>query len=370
MLPAWMFFVCLNTGGININSTTKNDVSQEDKTLKSELENKWTPKKKWSRMLSECYKRLHKYKKAKSVSECANFLEFRKPVEVCAPVLDAVASKRGATSDGWKLSLAFFCRDRLCPSCQWRRTLKVFSQVSRIMNTIEHDFNFVFLTLTVPNCTGEELPNVLDELSKAWFRFSHYKRFQNAVDGYFKSLEVTYNKITGLYHPHLHTVLAVGLDYYTSDKYINQSEPFFEWTKMWQKALKTTDTRIVHVEKIGATEKKTVGGAVAEASKYSVKTTDYIKISDTKKRDKVVSDLNNALTGRRLCSFGGIFEDVRKALQLDDYDDGDLIHVDGTEIRPDVDYMIRTYKWGCGAYELIEERTDVNLDLEVEYDEM
>ena len=61
------------------------------------------------------------------------------------------------------------------------------------------------------------------------------------------------------------------------------------------------------------------------------------------------------MKNRRLCSFGGCFDVARKQLQLDDCEDGDLIHVDGSELRSDVAYMVRRYKWSCGAYKLTEE---------------
>ena len=364
---------CPYKGGINIHCITKKAKCQDDKSLTGELELKWQPKKEYSAWLAQSYKRLGMRSKFLAVSDCASLLEFRKPVPmVDAPI--APREQRGATSDGWKLQYANFCRDRLCPMCQWRKSLKVFSQVSRVMDAIENDFAFLFLTLTVPNCDGKELSKTIDKMQKAFGKLRHYKKFQVAVCGYFKALEVTRNKITGLYHPHFHVILAVDLDYFTSDKYIDQSAPYFEWTKLWEKALKNlVEMRIppiVHVKRVmpkehkdGETAVKSIKSAVAEVSKYSVKSSEYINSEDEKTRDEIIYTLSSSLAGRRLCSFGGVFEDVRKALDLDDFEEGDLIHIDGTEMRSDVAYMIRRYNWSCGAFKLLDECIERNNDV-------
>ena len=73
--------------------------------------------KKKSLLLSESYKRLGLEKKSFRVSECGTFLEFKKFVD-----------------GSLKLNGANFCKVRLCPMCSWRRSLKIFSQVSEIMN--------------------------------------------------------------------------------------------------------------------------------------------------------------------------------------------------------------------------------------------
>lgn len=345
----------------------------QDMSLDGELANKWTPKKKNSVWLSEIYMRLGYRSKALNVAECGSFLEFRKPV----PSVDAFAassSQQGATSDGWKLHTANFCRDRLCPMCQWRKTLKVYTQVSRIMDYIGLDNNFLFLTLTVPNCAGRDLSDTINKIQKAWSRFRQFKKFEKAVNGYFKALEITYNSENDTYHPHLHVILSVDPDYFTSDKYIDQSSPNFEWTKMWQKALKMQKQPIVDVRRVkpknseGERAVKSLSSAVAEVSKYSIKSSDYLR--QGRDNDKIVANLTTALSGRRLCSFGGIFEDVRRALKLDDLEDGDLIHVDGTEMRQDVAYMIRRYNWSCGSYKLLDVSTVSPISNEVNEYEM
>ena len=72
-------------------------------------------------------------------------------------------------------------------------------------------------------------------------------------------------------------------------------------------------------------------------------------------RVQYVSAFLSALTGRRLCSFTGVFDRVRKQLSLDDVENGDLIHVDADDLRSDVAYMIVRYSWKAGFYVLLED---------------
>ena len=124
---------------------------------------------------------------------------------------------------------------------------------------------------------------------------------------------------------------------------------------------------------------KALGSAVAEVVKYSVKASDILGRFDKQgflvapfpddEIDAAVLTLSSALHGRRLTALGGVFDDVAKRLQLDDCENGDLIHVDGTEMRTDVALMIRRYSWSCGAYKLLDELTDVNINIYAEDDE-
>ena len=343
--------------------------------LKTEIENKFTEKKKYSVQLSESYKRLGFVKKSQNVASCGTYLEFRRPVPSVAAEASALGAVLGTTSDGWKLHNANFCRDRLCPMCQWRRSYKIFAQVSKVMDKIENEFVFLFLTLTVPNCSGNDLKKTIAQMQRAFNKLMNYSSVKKAVCGYFKALEVTINKNNGTFHPHFHVILCVDEDYFDSkkDKYISHDK----WLDMWRKAMNNDTITQVDIRRVKPKEQiqegeksvKSLGAAVAEVAKYSVKSSDYLK-SNIKMTDTNVAYLVIGLSSCRLCSFGGIMEQIRVALNLDDYEDGDLIHIVGDEIRSDVAYMIRTYRWSCGAYKLLDEQMQVNIDIEVLDDEV
>lgn len=354
---------CKTKSNINQQRNYSTDCAESQQTPVSEIKEKFEPKKKQSILLSESYNRIGYENKAFRVSECGTFLEFSKPIYRAsggAPVGAPVGHQGTQSGNGFKLHNANFCRDRLCPMCSWRRSYKIFAQVSQIMSVIGDKYDYLFLTLTVPNCSADELSYTITEINKAWHRLVNYKRFIGSTRGYFKVLEVTRNKDTGTYHPHLHIVVAVTKRYFKNKAlYIDHDE----WLKLWQKATRDETITQVDIRKAKSKNnadsekaKNAISSAVAEIAKYAVKSADYI-ISDNKKlTDEIVNTLVPALSNRRLCSFGGIFDEIRKQLNLDDTEDGDLIHLDN-EINSDLAVLIYRYGWSCGAYKLLEIQT-------------
>lgn len=346
------------------NSTISDEKSQEienEEQHKKELEGKFTLKKQFSELLVLSYLRLGYDKKAQNVANCGTYLEFAKYADA-----------------QYKLHRANFCRDRLCPLCSWRRSRKVFGQISQIMNLIEKDYEFIFLTLTVRNCEGEDLPATIDKMNRAWRRFLRYTRIKNICKGFFKALEITFNKKREFdpFHPHFHIIIAVPKNYFKSEDYIKHDE----WLNLWRKAMQDPKITQVDVRKVqpkDATDSgadfadaiKSVSASVREIAKYSVKASHYLFI-DEHLTDYCVSIFTDALKGRRLCALGGCFDEAHKKLQLDDSEQGDLIHLDG-DVRADVALQIYKYAWSCGVYKLVEVR-DKALDLEnvlAEYEE-
>lgn len=324
-----------------------------------EVSERFAPKRKCSVLLSDSFARLGKYRKSERVKDCGTFLEFRKSLQ------DLSDNKIP-----YRLSVANFCRERLCPMCAWRRSLKIFGQVSKIMDEIENKYSFIFLTLTVPNCPGDDLSSTIDKLHKGFHKLFNYKRVKTACCGFFRALEVTRNKDPnsksfGTYHPHFHIIIAVHKRYFKSKEYIVRDD----WLHLWQKAMQDysisqVDVRRVKPKDFGSgadlIDGVKLSAAVAEAAKYTVKSSDYIFENNNKLTDEIVCTLSAALFHRRLAAFGGCFEDVRNQLGLDDCEDGDLVHVDSDDLRPDLGYMIRRYKWSAGVYKL----TDYNVEFE------
>ena len=87
-----------------------------------------------------------------ALERCCSWLLFRRYVE--GSVL--------------KLHKAEFCRHRLCPTCNWRKSLKLFSQMKEVSARLLQDFpgaRYLFLTLTVKNCSGAELAQTIDKMN-------------------------------------------------------------------------------------------------------------------------------------------------------------------------------------------------------------
>ena len=321
--------------------------------LQVELDGKFAPKKVVSVVLADIYKTLSGtgyYElpislngRAERVRDCGTWLVF------------AVSASDG---DRARLSHANFCRDRLCPMCNWRRSLKTFSQISRVMDHLEpQGYRYVFLTLTVRNCAGDQLRDTITSMLDGWHRLSDRRGLMRGkgapILGAIRTLEVTYNISARTYHPHLHVVLAVRPGYFGGQCYVSQAR----WCQYWRDACGLDYTPVCYVETVKAregddVEGRSFGSAVAEISKYAVKSTDwYLRVGA--ERVEVVRWLLHGLSGRRLVSMSGVFGAARRQLALDDLDEGNLIHIDES-IRPDVAYCMVTYRWGGGGYSVFD----------------
>lgn len=263
----------------------------------------------------------------------------------------------GANSNGErKLQAGNFCDLRLCPVCTGRRAMKNAAKLSQVMNVTEsrYGYQFIFLTLTVRSCDGEDLGVTLGQLTKAWDRLMKQRPIMGACKGWFRAIEITHGKAG--YHPHIHTIIAVEPDYFKrkSGQYITHDE----WVRRWKMALKVDYSPSVRIEKT----KDGKGGmsAALEAAKYTTKDSEYIDRNlDEREGAKIVVDYTKALHRRRLVAFGGCMKEIAAQFGAD-RDDGDLVHVDDEGVRDDLAELIEDYGWHFGAGDYILTNRRVN----------
>lgn len=246
---------------------------------------------------------------------------------------------------GGKMRLvhADFCRVRLCPICQWRRSLKNFAHMNKIVNAIGDKCKYLFLTLTLKSCGGSELSDEMTHIIKAFKAFIEYKDCEAAFKGWYRGLEVTHNVNTDEYHPHLHVLLAVNPSYFSSKHYLSQKKI----TDLWQRALKVKYTPIVDIRKCYGNDLK----SIAEVAKYACKPGEIINYDDWDLTVETVRILDAAFEGRRLIAFGGILKEWHKKLNLDDEDEGDLLDIGDSQDEIDAkdeDGEDLTFVWHTG----------------------
>lgn len=303
----------------------------------------WLEKKKNSLEVSKSYKRLNLLKRYYKMRECGSYLEF----------------KRFLIDNSMKLNRANFCKVRLCPLCAWRRSLKVFGQVSQIMDKIQANdkYDFLFLTLTIKNCKGPDLGPTIDILMKGYDKLFKRRKIANVIKGSFRALEITHNsnpysKSYNTYHPHFHLILVVNKSYFTARDYINITQ----WRNYWQECIDVDYQPMLDIRRINNTQNN-ISKSIAEVAKYTIKDSDILH-KDLSLQDEIVSTLDEVLYGRRLVSFRGIFFQIRKQLKLDDVVEGDLVHtnIDDMELNVDLEYIIERYQWNIGFsdYKLID----------------
>ncbi len=144
-----------------------------------------------------------------------------------------------------------------------------------------------------------------------------------------------------MYHPHFHVLLVVNKSYFTSRYFLKHEE----WQKLWAKAMKLDYLPQVNIKKV----KGNTAEAVAEVAKYSTKDSDYVIEKDLDLSANVVEVLDYALERRRLVSFSGIMKEYHQKLNLDDTEDGDLVHIDSEKDEElEGELTLETYAWNVG----------------------
>lgn len=268
------------------------------------------------------------------IFNCGSFLEF------------AVSS----TGD-MRLVRADYCKDRMCPACQRRRSLKVFHEVLAVVSEMRSqrpNTEFMLLTLTIPNVPADNLSDALTRILKGWQKLMQRKEVKAALLGWFRSLEVTYSQKRDDYHPHIHALLGVSRGYFGKN-YITQPR----WLELWQEAMQDDSITQVDIRKVRPNPKRKdstdIEASAAEVAKYATKPGDYIKRIDDdhyQANKAVVQTLADALKGRRLQQVGGEFKKIKAQLKLEDVesDEVDLIHLGENDPLLDV-IRHELYRW-------------------------
>nr|CDL66248.1 unnamed protein product [uncultured bacterium] len=204
-----------------------------------------------------------------------------------------------------KLCSANFCRQRLCPNCQRRKSLKTYGQIKRLSEyLVSEGYEFIHLVLTVRNVDGEQLPDTITDLYTASSRFFSDEEIKRVFKGVLRCLEVSYSKRDCNFHPHLHCLVAVKKSYFKSRYYLK----ILTIRELWQKHLKADYMPQCWARKCN--EK-----AIAEVAKYAVKPLD-LNLCDSL-RLAVLKQLFFALHGRRLIQTYGVIRVSAKKLKID-----------------------------------------------------
>ena len=178
----------------------------------------------------------------------------------CGSVLKFAVSRVGEK----RLVTANFCRDRMCPSCQRRKSLVVFHQVKNVCLSIKKEnptFKYLLLTLTVPNVKADRLKDEIKHIHKSWGRLVKRVEFKKSVKGFFRATEVTYNGDRDDYHPHLHILLCVPSGYFKKN-YITRNR----WLELWQESTKYPNITQVDIRTVKPNPKRSESSAIESSA--------------------------------------------------------------------------------------------------------
>lgn len=263
------------------------------------------------------YKKLS-YETAVSIMDFASdiYSDLSKKIMNCG-------SEIGFTSEG-AVSSANFCRERLCPMCQRRKSLKTYSDFSKMLNNLK-DFAFLHMVLTVPNCPASELRSTLKFMELCSSRMFKVDSVKRAFKGVARCTEVTYNKRLDNYHPHFHCLVAVNRSYFTSRDYLKRNDIVDLWSILWKlrfsniRRMKDEElfcqvSNLLDTDKLQVFITKADEGALPEIAKYSVKP---LEMDLTRKdRGRVLQELYEALKGKRMVHLFGVMKDSAKKCKV------------------------------------------------------
>ena len=308
-------FYIYNTGNLYIN--------QQIIDIDDIVNNKYGVKKIANQIIENAYLKIKNQKalrKAERLHDCWSNIKI---------------AKKKSTGES-KLIFANSCKVRLCPCCAWRRSRKFALENMQMLNEIAG--KYIFLTVTIKNVPGEQLTESLDIILSAWKRFYQRKDIKKIMLGSIRNLEITYNRKTKEFHPHMHILIHIPASYFGKD-YISQKK----WSTIWQECAHLEYTPIVDIRSVKAKNDK----SYFEISKYVAKISDFLLLPE-KELIEVIKFLDPALCNRRITGYTGDFRSWRREKKLsDEISDADSF-VEGSE-----EWEVFCFRWIYGISKYI-----------------
>lgn len=281
-----MDIIIQNAEVVNINNSFGDEIGTNEAQ-------KWAQKKQKAAEMARKMIKIGYQKRGERMKMCANFITGK----VCNECGHLIVNTR-------------LCRDRLCPICTWRLSMRRFAAMYTIVDGLQTAYperKWWFVTLTVKNCPAEELGSTITEMLRTWNCITSHRQFREHFDGYARSLEITYNPRTKTIHPHIHVLVMAATD---------NADPGFI-VRRWLASGKCKMTYLAQdVREVQADDGEIPLDALLETYKYSVKDKDTLEMPLS-----VLKEVADALKSRRLVSFGGKIKEYAKLCQIDSLDD-------------------------------------------------
>jgi hypothetical protein len=184
--------------------------------------------------------------------------------------------------------------------------MQLYQALSEAMNKVEtnhKDLVPLFLTLGVKNCKAEVLKYTISKMMESWNRLLEIEQLKQVIKGWFSSLEVTLNKHTREFHPHIHAVLYVPESYFGqgNPKYIRQAE----WVQLWKASARLDYSPSADIRRVYKTQSE----GFSRLAKYLFKG-EVCAQHGTEPWNIPVDKLLDGYKSWRLVAFGGVLEKV------------------------------------------------------------
>lgn len=211
------------------------------------------------------------------------------------------------------------CKHRLCPTCQLRRSRRLAYNARAVVAALAQregvpPYRLALVTLTQRNVAPRPsaLRYEIDHLQDALSRLRHVRTARRDILGSVRTVEVTYNPDADTWHPHVH-LLIIG----------RKDSPVLTtqwWRDAWA-ALRNLD----YAPQVDC-QIVTRDDAVFEVSKYISKLDTLVKRCPERLRAARMRELDDALSGRVLVVYTGLWREIRRELKSDDESDNTLPH--------------------------------------------
>lgn len=247
------------------------------------------------------------------------------------------------------VSSAMMCRDRLCPTCQWRLSIRRFAEMCCTLSYIEDldEKNTAFWTVTLRNCPIDQLKFTIQRMNEAWHRVLSRKTFKHHVSGWARSLEVTYNPERNDFHPHFHIIVM-------TDGVLSEGEFYTVLRKEWKESLRISYDPITDFEFIKDRQNRLDNDAfihaVSETYKYTMKSKSLLEMPLSAFKGYV-----NGIAGVRVASYGGKIKEARKLLGYDDNENEEEVSRSKCECGADLQVALLQWSLEAGQYQLVKE---------------
>lgn len=212
-----------------------------------------------------------------------------------------------------------FCHDRYCALCQKIRRTKRYMQMLNVLNILREqgeiysDNNVIvgMITLTQKNVPAEELAEELNNLNVAIKRLTQSKKWVEAINGFAKSLEITYNREDKTFHPHYHFLVLWNKAEKLTSKDIQE---------LWKRSLRLDYYPQCDIREAYG-ENANLSSIINECLKYNIK--EAKKGAPPLYKDLTLAEFDifmKAVKNRRFISYSGKIEEIRKQLNYQSED--------------------------------------------------
>lgn len=219
-----------------------------------------------------------------------------------------------------------FCKQKYCPTCSKRKSLRAYAIGMRLFEELENDYAFIHMVLTIKNCPAERLRETIKKLHSSSSKLLRSEILE-VFKGVLRCLEISYNQERNEYHPHLHCLVAVNKSYFKSRYYVSQQILANEWANIVGQSYAS-----VYITRIKEPEK-----AVAEICKYCLKPIDIDNVGNAL---AIYENLYLQTKNTRHTQSYGIIRETLRKLKLDFEKDDELTVLFDIEEFGDLGEMI------------------------------